>query len=205
MSAAKTRASDHYLKMYGDGEPGVQFDNTGNGPLNVPGFPLAVSIEHGHDERFAHGFNDWAQDRLTAREIAMISLINDITDKPGWSKDVLNDVNVASWRVEALARPLMSPLAWDWCLLELQDMAKDADDRGRICVLNTASRVCKSDGLVSHSLLEELRLRTDSVWRDCPFGVDPNMFPLVYSQTNVLSQSSQVDLEHIINSVSVVN
>ncbi|KAI8194462.1 hypothetical protein K4K49_009576 [Colletotrichum sp. SAR 10_70] len=128
------------IDTYGDGEPGVQFDNTGKGPLNVPGFPLAVSIERSHDERFAHGFNDWSQDRLTAREIAMISLINDITDKPGWSKDVFNDVKVASWRAEALARTLMSPLAWDWCLLELQDMAKDANERGHICVLNTASR-----------------------------------------------------------------
>ncbi|KAK2734360.1 hypothetical protein CKAH01_08033 [Colletotrichum kahawae] len=201
MSAVKTRASDHYLKMYGDGEPGVQFDNTCNGPLNVPGFPLAVSIERCHDERFAHGFNDWAQDRLTAREIAMISLINDITDKPGWSKDVFNDVKVASWRAEALARTLVSPLAWDWCLLELQHMAKDADERGHICVLNTASRVCKSDGLVSLSLLEELRLRTDSVWRDYPFGVDPNMFPLVYGETKVFSQGSEVDLEHVIDSV----
>ncbi|KAF4426846.1 hypothetical protein CGCF413_v000945 [Colletotrichum fructicola] len=140
MSAAKTRASDHYLKAYGDGESGVEFDNTGNGPLNVPGFPLAVSIERSHDERFAHGFNDWSQDRLTAWEIAMISLINDITDKPGWSKDVFNNVKVGSWRAEALACTLMSPLAWDWCLLELQDMAKDADERGHICVLNTASR-----------------------------------------------------------------
>ncbi|KAF4819699.1 hypothetical protein CGCSCA5_v004385 [Colletotrichum siamense] len=201
MSAAKTRASDHYLKTYGDGEAGVEFDNTGNGSLNVPGFPLAVSIERSHDERFAHGFNDWSQDRLTAREIAMISLINDITDKPGWSEEVFNDVKVASWRAEALARTLMSPLAWDWCLHELQDMAKDANERGNICVLNTASRVCKSDGLVSPSLLEELRLRTGSVWRDCPFGVDPNMFPLVYGQTKVLSQGGQVNFEHVIDSV----
>ncbi|KAJ0277694.1 hypothetical protein COL940_007674 [Colletotrichum noveboracense] len=138
MSAAKTRASDHYLKTYGDGEPGVGFDNTGNGPLNVPGFPLAVSIERSHNERFAHGFNDWAQDRLAAREIAIISLINDITDKPGWSKDVFDDAKVATWRAEALARPLMSPLAWDWCLLELQDMAKDVNERGHIYVKITS-------------------------------------------------------------------
>ncbi|KAH9243229.1 hypothetical protein K456DRAFT_1880605 [Colletotrichum gloeosporioides 23] len=201
MSAAKTRASDHYLKTYGDGEPGVGFDNTGNGPLNVPGFPLAVSIERSHNERFAHGFNDWAQDRLAAREIAIISLINDITDKPGWSKDVFDDAKVATWRAEALARPLMSPLAWDWCLLELQDMAKDVNERGHICILSSASRVCKSDGLVSPSLLEQLRLQTDSVWRDCSFGVDPNMFPLIYGQTKVLSQGGQVDLEHVIDSV----
>ncbi|KAI8277521.1 hypothetical protein K4K60_006926 [Colletotrichum sp. SAR11_57] len=131
---------NHMDRAYGDGESDVEFDNTGNGPLNVPGFPLAVSIERSHDERFAHGFNDWSQDRLTAWEIAMISLINDITDKPGWSKDVFNNVKVGSWRAEALACTLMSPLAWDWCLLELQDMAKDADERGHICVLNTASR-----------------------------------------------------------------
>ncbi|KAI8307652.1 hypothetical protein K4K61_003405 [Colletotrichum sp. SAR11_59] len=144
---AKTRASDHYLKTYGDGESSVEFDNTGNGPLNVPGFPLAVSIERSHDERFAHGFNDWAQDRLTAREIAMISLINDITDKSGWLKDMFNDVKIASWRAEALTRPLMSPLAWNWCLLELRDMAKDANERGHICVLNTASRATNRFGL----------------------------------------------------------
>jgi hypothetical protein len=80
----------------------VTFDNSGRGPLRVPGFGYAVSIERKSNERFAHGFDDWDQNWLTVREIAMLRLMNDITDKPQWNVDIFDDAVVAEWTAEAL-------------------------------------------------------------------------------------------------------
>lgn len=62
----------------------VDFCNAGAAALlRVPGFGYPVNIERKPDERFAHGAIDWAQPRLTAREIAMLHLMKSIT---AWSR-----------------------------------------------------------------------------------------------------------------------
>ncbi|KAI8219939.1 hypothetical protein K4K54_009022 [Colletotrichum sp. SAR 10_86] len=58
-----------------------------------------LMAKHGNDFVAVQEILDQATNLIT-----MISLINDITDKPGWSEEVFNDVKVASWRAEALAR-----------------------------------------------------------------------------------------------------
>lgn len=199
MSAAKTRSSKGYLSRYANGEPGLRFDNVGRGAIRVPGMGYAVTIERPPNERFAHGFDDWAQDRLTARELAMLLLMNELTDRQNWHVGVFNDELTGRWQVEALSRPFLSPLAWNWCLLELRDKARELSADGQVYVFDSASRVCKSDLLVSDEQMVELRNSAAPLFRECLqrqhdstfAAVDPDLFQLTYGRTRILRMQWQ--------------
>lgn len=193
----------------------VDFYNGSAGSLRVPGFGYPVNIERKPDERFAHGAIDWAQPRLTAREIAMLHLMDSITDRLGWDTVIANDdlAVLIDWRNEALKLPEISPLAWEWCLEELRDKA--VTFRGTACVnvLDSASRICKSDSRISPALLEQLQTRAAPLLDNCPITngndravripVDPSLFPLVYRRTNVLSDGGEVHAENALGMVGI--
>ncbi|KAJ4151598.1 hypothetical protein LMH87_012288 [Akanthomyces muscarius] len=75
------------------------------------------------EERFASGFGDWRQRRLTAREIAMLQLMNIVTDRPNWSVEIYESTVIAHWASELSSSELISPAAWSWCVAELRDKA----------------------------------------------------------------------------------
>lgn len=168
-----------------DGEVGITFDN--DNELLVPGFGLPVPIELPARDRFAHGFSDWSQNRLTARELAMLRLMNSMTDRAEWHLQILhNPAIVATWANEAQRDdPLISQTTWNWCLAELRDKAALYDQSKITHVWDSASRICKSDHLLPSSLLKELAAEIQSL----PEMVDPDMFPLVYGSTRVVSSS----------------
>ena len=89
------RRTSAFVERMGDGEQNLDFENSGEHKLKVPSCGLPVPIELPAAKRFAHGFGDWTQDRLTAREIAMLRLMNAITDKPRWHVDIQNPAIVA--------------------------------------------------------------------------------------------------------------
>ena len=105
--AGSSRGSHYALneELQPAGEPRVQFDNGGRHSLLVPGFGYPIPIELPIQERFAHGFNDWSQHRLTAREIAMLHFMNIITDRPRWYLDVHDASTITAWEAAALAVP----------------------------------------------------------------------------------------------------
>lgn len=70
-----------------------------------PGFGLP--IDYGDANRFAHGVNDFHADRLVVREIAMLQVMDAVTDKPSWQQKILDDTIVKKWREEALTQKLM--------------------------------------------------------------------------------------------------
>ncbi|KAF2867072.1 hypothetical protein BDV95DRAFT_610955 [Massariosphaeria phaeospora] len=162
-----------------------EFDNSGTKPLYVPGFNAPVDFEYdaygARRQRFAHGANEWSQDpRLTVRELAMLALMNALTDKPSWHTKVFDADIVAKWRSEALAmaspgnlgrqedrqepplpamnsaKPLISEKAWAWCLEELRDKARVFEENGWVPALDSGSGCVKSDGLVSEELRAQL-------------------------------------------------
>lgn len=184
MSAQERRRSS----SFNDGEAGITFDNTGNRPLLVPGSGLPVPIELPASERFAHGFLDWAQNRLTAREVAMLRLMNSITDRLHWHVEIRDPAIVATWAIEARSQDLISQAAWDWCLAELRDKAILYEKSEITHVLDSASRICKSDHLITPPLLNELAAEVERL----PEWVDPDMHPLVYGQTRVLEDCGHV-------------
>ncbi|KAG4434610.1 hypothetical protein IFR05_009903 [Cadophora sp. M221] len=153
-------------------------NNAAEAPLRVPGFgglPIYHQIDpHGS---FNDGTAGWRQcPRLTARELAMLALMNWITDRENWHVDIFDEETVIKWRLDAsvsslyitldeqrirdwgekkvLAMPLISETAWRWCLEELRDKAASFHQKGFIRVLDAGSCVCKSDGFVSTDILE---------------------------------------------------
>jgi hypothetical protein len=112
--------------------------------------------------RFAHGSSGWAQDpRVTAREIAMVKLMNDITDHKDWNIKIFEDAWVEQQKQEALQRHLISPKAWDWCIAEIRDKTRLFEETKLVKCLDTGSNVCKSDTLIS----EDLRAQLESAIR----------------------------------------
>jgi hypothetical protein len=74
----------------------MALDNSGHGLQHVPSFD-GVPVDYGLDvhDRFAHGFNEWRQcPVLTAQELAMVAVMDRLTDKPTWSVDVFDDAIV---------------------------------------------------------------------------------------------------------------
>ncbi|CAK7565336.1 MAG: hypothetical protein SEPTF4163_003251 [Sporothrix epigloea] len=129
------------------------FDNSGRGPLRVPGFSgISINYELPVEARFAHGFNEWRSTFVvTAQELAMVAVMDRLTDKPNWFIDVFDDAVVAQWRAELerdrfiLNPRLMQGKTWPWCVQELRDKAVYFKEHHHIRVLDTGSCVCKAD------------------------------------------------------------
>jgi hypothetical protein len=68
-------------------------NNSGPFPLKVPGFGgLPINHELDLAECFNDGGTAWRQyPRLTARELAMIALMDSITDIDNWEVDVFDE------------------------------------------------------------------------------------------------------------------
>ncbi|KAM0817356.1 hypothetical protein AB5N19_03161 [Seiridium cardinale] len=66
--------------------------------------------------------------------------MNSLTDELNWHVKIFDDEIVAKWRKAALGMPLINEKAWDWCLTELRDKAKDFESTGQTLVLDTATR-----------------------------------------------------------------
>jgi hypothetical protein len=167
-----------------------------SGPLHVPGLhglPINVLLPH---DQFATGVNSWRAPLLTAKELAILRLINVITDRPGWHRAIFDQHVTAQWREEAIASALLiNDKTWGWCLQELQDKARQFERDGRLVVFNTDSGVCKSDTAISAALKSQLsnsveRLSQQAIRQKSEEGVmnivDPSLFPLVFGRTKFL-------------------
>ncbi|KAH8646799.1 hypothetical protein BX600DRAFT_476947 [Xylariales sp. PMI_506] len=202
----------------------ITLDNSGRGLLRVPGFNnIPIHYELPPDGRFAHGMVEWRQaPAVTARELTMTAVMNQLTDRPKWYVDVHDDRVVARWREETFATmPLMSDMAWDWCLKELRDKADYFCDKHHVRVLDTGSCVCKSDTEMLSSLgasfrqaaLPLLQQQENELGRKRNSQgdidrqssqllrlVDPLLYPLVYGRSLVLAGGGTVDLPNIFDS-----
>ncbi|KAJ5365990.1 hypothetical protein N7517_008876 [Penicillium concentricum] len=75
----------------------ITLDNSGHIPLQVPGLKdIPIHYELPSQTRFAHGMVEWRQTpAVTARELAMVAVMNQLTDRPEWHLDISNDQVVA--------------------------------------------------------------------------------------------------------------
>jgi uncharacterized protein DUF4246 len=154
-----------YSRHRQDGDESVRFDNSGDGPLVVPGFGgIPIDVERPPTERFAHASHDWSQPRLTAREMAMLRQMNRITDLPDWHIKVHGDATtVASLRPSPYQAPLISDAAWEWCIAELRDKADTFTETGHVSVFDSGSCLVKSDVLITSRLLEKLQAQVEQL------------------------------------------
>lgn len=194
--------------------PGIAistFDNSGRGPLLVPGSNMPLYVEaipaSGHG-RFAHAYdsNEYWPMRATTREIAMLRCMEKMTDKPNWQRDVFLDGVVSTWKDEAKkADWKISDKAWEWCVAEVRDKAKLFADTGRTIVLDYAwGAVCKADlgpelPAMLKTAMDEIVAKEPRKGRPRPDGVakivDAHLAPLVYGQTRVLVEGGAVGRE----------
>ncbi|KAG9840362.1 hypothetical protein KCU98_g9291, partial [Aureobasidium melanogenum] len=196
------------------------FDNSGHGPIAVPGFGYPLEQELHPEDRFTHGVHEWFQEpNLTARELAMLSLIDNITDKTTWSTDVFDDKKTSQLAQEALLSHLISPKTWEWCLSELQDKARIFQSTGRILVYNTGVVISKSDLVVDRESRTDIRDELSTLTSSSPFEtavndlffeparqihrvVDPLMYPLIYGKSRVLAEGGTVPLNDMFKHIN---
>lgn len=175
-------------------------NNTG-GPLQVPGFgPIPLNYELPPKTRFAHGLVEYRHlPRLTKREMAMLRVMQHITEQPGWDQALLgpDDTQLAKWHQEAVATEefLISAPAWDWCIAEIRDKAQSWQETGRLLVFDSSSAVCQANvPLLQKDIQTEVARLGMQSNHDSPL-VDPSEFPLVYDRSPVLVKGGRVSLD----------
>ncbi|KAF4159897.1 hypothetical protein CNMCM6069_000403 [Aspergillus lentulus] len=194
----------------------VEFNNTGNGPLMVPGFngvPFDV-LTSSHRVFIGSDRHSWFPSPFTARELDMLRLMNSLTDRPGWEELVFDASTMQTWRSEAMAQfPLISPKAWEWCVAELRDKAQRWQETGLIVVLNAASGVCKSNNVIPPAVTAEIQDFVTSALKERagqmdwePSSnqqvwnlIDPSLYPLTRERTRVLISGGSVPLEQTLD------
>jgi hypothetical protein len=180
------------------------FNNSGVGPLKVPGYGLSVDIVMRDSDSFCHGANDFIGDRLTVRELAMLRFMDTVTDKPDWHVKVFDDEIVQKWKKEVSeAQKLMrSDATFEWCITELKDRAQAFEKEGFARTYETASCCAKSDGdrVISKQMRDELMkevvplMNVPDEQKDWHPGsnnqvlnlIHPSMYPLVYGKSTFL-------------------
>jgi hypothetical protein len=179
-----------------------ELSNRSDGPLRVPGMngvPLEYELPVG--QRFAYGVADWRRDpRLTKPEMSMLHFMEYVTEQPGWEDSIESDTSmIDQWHHKAFCTFDVTPKAWEWCLAELRDKARESIRTGYVIVKDGDSPVAKSDRLVSLSLLQKLQNGLQPLLDDwTPSSdessnssslrhlVDPSLHPLVYERSHVL-------------------
>ncbi|KAL2256160.1 hypothetical protein VTK26DRAFT_2091 [Humicola hyalothermophila] len=123
---------------------------------------------------------------LLVREVAMMLVMDRLTDKPGWHVKVFDETITEKWRQEALAWPeedlwnrivnvpdwgeyypseqfplrpenILSGECVDYCILELRQKAKYFERTGVVPTLDATFSIAKSGVLVPHDLHLALR------------------------------------------------
>ncbi|KAJ6128013.1 hypothetical protein N7471_009230 [Penicillium samsonianum] len=180
--------------------------NAGHGLLQVPGFgSIPLTFELPPEACFAHGLVGYRHSpRLTKREMAMLRLMQRITEHPGWDRAILDsdETKIAQWyrdATEGTEGCLISTATWNWCLAELHDKAETWQATGHLLVFDSSSAVCQAD-LSMIVFPEEIqkgvaRLGSQGS-HDSPI-VDPSLFPLVYDRSQVLVQGGHVSLGNL--------
>ncbi|KAK5625955.1 hypothetical protein RRF57_001671 [Xylaria bambusicola] len=125
---------------------------------------------------------------LHVREVAMMHVMDRLTDKPDWDKKVFDDEIVAHWRAEAIAYPddalwklaatdaagsdsrfkgVMTEKMFDYCIEELRGKVKHFADTGIVPTLDSEiATAAKSDELVQPELTKMLRESFDRLKKD---------------------------------------
>jgi hypothetical protein len=108
---ARTQRSSNYISLIN--LPSVFFAHRYNHNINMPDYPgLGLPLRHNEQDNYgfypigAHGSCYGSEsDLLAVRELAMMMVMDRLTDKPEWHKKVFDDTIIAKWREEALAIP----------------------------------------------------------------------------------------------------
>ncbi|KAI0453530.1 hypothetical protein F5B21DRAFT_479023 [Xylaria acuta] len=161
---------------------------------SYPGLGLSLRHhpqEHGKFYPTGHHHNcDGSQSALLlVREVAMMHVMDRLTDKVDWHKKVFDDKIIARWRAEALAYPdevlwmlaantsqqpsgrlpiteIMTVKTFDYCIRELQGKAQYFADTGIVPTLDATAVIAKSDGFIPPTVNNALRKAFERLKKD---------------------------------------
>ncbi|TKY89768.1 hypothetical protein EX895_001065 [Sporisorium graminicola] len=176
--------------------------------VNVMGCGLDLQQLNGDFASFRSAIQPtWYPPRLTVREVAMLAVMDALTDKPNWQLKIHDPEIVARWRVEATQQShLISQRAFDWCILELRDKSNFFQRTGLVPTLQSHNTCVKSDSLLTQSFLDQLKQAIKPLLEHEPKDwhprsrnqvldlVHPSLYPLIYGRTRYLPQGA-VDLD----------
>ncbi|KAL7945789.1 hypothetical protein V8C42DRAFT_352787 [Trichoderma barbatum] len=148
---------------------------------------------------------EWTAGPLFIRELCMLKVVEEVTNKPGWWDNV-RDTNIAyKWKKEILGLEWsnylkhadFTPSMADWCIEELKLKADLYEKSGLVPVLDSSACVIKSDRLVPDALKQELSagslklaevISNNDVSRDgLTFHlINPSICPLIYNRSRIL-------------------
>ncbi|KAF5965948.1 hypothetical protein FBULB1_11955 [Fusarium bulbicola] len=184
-----------------------------DGVLRLPGYglPLSFGIDNKKRQPFLLGLpeKDWKSRTLMNREICMLKLEEDITNKPHWWEKVLNTDIVYKWKQEALQMPWASyqqngdftSKMTDVCFKDLAAKAKIYKQTRLIPVMESSACVIKSDAILPNELMQRLRAAA-ALLEDIPASqrdwhpgsedvvldlVHPSLWPLVFGRSRIVS------------------
>ncbi|TQV90058.1 hypothetical protein IF1G_11285 [Cordyceps javanica] len=161
---------------------------------------MSINFERYVYLQFSHGFNLWRQDCLTRSEISIMRFVNDITERADWQTHVKNFSECRAWKKETFASYFSeSNDIWDWCLFELQKKATEftRSKQRSVFVLDSASRVCKSDRFKGSTMLARLSLDTQSL------DLSPWMLPFVFDVSPLRTDGRPITLKNFLDSMTV--
>ncbi|KAF2280444.1 uncharacterized protein EI97DRAFT_439458 [Westerdykella ornata] len=154
----------------------------------------------------------WRHSPMTIRDRCMLAFMNEITDKPEWTRKVFNESIVKKWKSETMTMdwdkagiPMgdFSGRMFDYCIAELRDKATFSDQYHMVRVLDIDAVILKSDNAVDAELNAALRSAVrpledvPDVKKDWHPGSDgkvldlvhPSLFPLIYGRSRILPNS----------------
>ncbi|KAJ3498003.1 hypothetical protein NLG97_g1461 [Lecanicillium saksenae] len=181
--------------------------------LRRPGHGLPLSYLPRSEQRFPvlfkpDGERGWQAATLTRREVCMLKLMEDITNKPEWWTKIRNPEIAAKWKAEAVELDWASysqyadftPAMADACFEELVLKAEIYEKTDLIPVMDYSETVMKSDKLVPSSLWADLK-RCAAILENVPDEekdwhpgsngqvldlIHPSLWPLVYGRSRIL-------------------
>lgn len=187
-----------------------QFKTGEDGTVCLPGFGLPLTY---HPPGAFHTLigvqeQDWTANTLTIREVCMLRLMEEITNKPDWWRKVNDPEIVAKWKKEAVEMPWSEYVEFgsfnedmaDACIKELCRKADIYEKTGLIPVMDYSACAIKSDKLVPDDLREALKSAVAPLenvpadrldWHPGSDGkvldlVHPSLWPLLYGRTLIL-------------------
>ncbi|KAG5808810.1 hypothetical protein H9Q74_001497 [Fusarium xylarioides] len=182
-------STPHEIKLPGFGHAGAHF-------------PVVLKREDGEGE------GDWRATTLTIREVCMLKVIEDLTNKPEWWIKVNDDEIAAKWKKEAMEMPWgeyrvfgdSTQAMADACIKELRKKADIYQKTGLIPVMDYTSAAIKTDNLIPKDLRDALIAAVSPLenvpeehkdWHPGSDGkvldiVHPSLWPLVYGRSLIL-------------------
>ncbi|KAM0253378.1 hypothetical protein ACHAQJ_007273 [Trichoderma viride] len=187
----------------------LQKKHSPNATIRLPGYGRSLEWMPSAKDRFPVIITNeglkWTAQALLIRELCMLKLVEEITNKPDWWNKVRDAHITCRWKQEILEldwgkyvkyADFTSSMA-EWCIEELKLKADLYEMTGIIPILDCSACVIKSDNLVSNGLKDTLAtvaFELKGLTKHCGgYGGElkvnmahPSLCPLIYGRSRIL-------------------